>query len=113
MVSRPAVGAAAPQTTLPGVEAVVLVGGLGTRMRPLSLSTPKQMLPTAGVPLLTHLLGRIRAAGVRHVVLSTSYRAEVFATHFGDGSALVWRWTTSSRTSRWALGVGSAMSRPC
>jgi mannose-1-phosphate guanylyltransferase len=66
----------------------VLVGGLGTRMRPLTLSTPKPMLPTAGVPFLTHLLGRIRAAGVRHVVLGTSYRAEVFATHFGDGSAL-------------------------
>jgi mannose-1-phosphate guanylyltransferase len=66
----------------------VLVGGLGTRMRPLTLSAPKPMLPLAGVPLLTHLLGRIRAAGVRHVVLGTSYRAEVFATHFGDGSAL-------------------------
>ncbi|MGH3830452.1 MAG: sugar phosphate nucleotidyltransferase [Pseudonocardiaceae bacterium] len=73
---------------LPGVEAVVLVGGLGTRMRPLTLSAPKPMLPTAGVPFLAHLLGRIRAAGVRHVVLGTSYRAEVFATHFGDGSAL-------------------------
>ena len=80
--------AAAPAAPLPGVEAVVLVGGLGTRMRPLTLSAPKPMLPTAGVPLLTHLLSRIRAAGVTHVVLGTSYRAEVFATHFGDGSAL-------------------------
>lgn len=84
-MSCPGVG---PVEPLPGVEAVVLVGGLGTRMRPLTLSAPKPMLPTAGVPLLTHLLGRIRAAGVRHVVLGTSYRAEVFATHFGDGSAL-------------------------
>ncbi|HET9254906.1 MAG TPA: NDP-sugar synthase [Pseudonocardiaceae bacterium] len=67
---------------------MVLVGGLGTRMRPLTLSAPKPMLPTAGVPLLTHLLGRIRAAGVEHVVLGTSYRAEVFTAHFGDGSAL-------------------------
>jgi mannose-1-phosphate guanylyltransferase len=75
-------------TPLPGVEAVVLVGGRGTRMRPLTLSAPKPMLPTAGVPLLTHLLGRIRAAGVEHVVLGTSYRAEVFTAHFGDGSAL-------------------------
>lgn len=73
---------------LPGVEAVVLVGGLGTRMRPLTLAAPKPMLPTAGVPFLTHLLSRIRAAGVRHVVLGTSYQAEVFAEYFGDGSAL-------------------------
>jgi mannose-1-phosphate guanylyltransferase len=78
----------APVEPLAGVEAVVLVGGLGTRMRPLTLSAPKPMLPTAGVPLLCHLLGRIRAAGVTHVVLGTSYRAEVFESHFGDGSAL-------------------------
>ena len=81
-------GPSARAVTLSGVEAVVLVGGMGTRMRPLTLSAPKPMLPTAGVPFLTHLLSRIRAAGVRHVVLGTSYRAEVFAEHFGDGSAL-------------------------
>ncbi len=71
-----------------GVDAVVLVGGLGTRLRPLTLSAPKPMLPTAGVPFLTHLLSRIREAGVEHVVLGTSYRAEVFSEHFADGSAL-------------------------
>jgi mannose-1-phosphate guanylyltransferase len=70
------------------VDAVVLVGGMGTRLRPLTLSAPKPMLPTAGVPLLTHLLSRIRDAGVTHVVLGTSYRAEVFADYFGDGAAL-------------------------
>jgi mannose-1-phosphate guanylyltransferase len=45
------------------------------------------MLPTAGVPFLTHLMSRLAAAGVRQVVLSTSYRSEVFADHFGDGRA--------------------------
>ncbi|WP_375480276.1 sugar phosphate nucleotidyltransferase [uncultured Jatrophihabitans sp.] len=70
------------------VEAVILVGGLGTRLRPLTLSAPKPMLPTAGVPFLTHLIARIAAAGIEHVVLGTSYRAEVFEQHFGDGSAL-------------------------
>ncbi len=70
------------------VEAVVLVGGKGTRLRPLTLATPKPMLPTAGVPFLAHLLSRIRAAGVHRVVLGTSYLAETFAEHFGDGSAL-------------------------
>lgn len=69
-------------------DAVVLVGGMGTRLRPLTLSAPKPMLPTAGVPFLTHLLTRIRDAGVRHIVLGTSYRAEVFTEHFGDGSGL-------------------------
>jgi mannose-1-phosphate guanylyltransferase len=73
---------------LHGVEAVVLVGGKGTRLRPLTLSAPKPMLPTAGVPFLTHLLSRIRAVGITHVVLGTSYKAEVFQEYFGDGSRL-------------------------
>lgn len=71
-----------------GTDAVILVGGIGTRLRPLTLSAPKPMLPTAGVPFLTHLVTRIRDAGVPHIVLGTSYRAEVFEEHFGDGSAL-------------------------
>ncbi|MQA14057.1 MAG: NTP transferase domain-containing protein [Pseudonocardiaceae bacterium] len=75
-------------TPLDGVEAVVLVGGAGSRLQPLTMSTPKPMLPAAGVPLLTHLLSRIRAAGIRHVVLGTSYRADVFGECFGDGHAL-------------------------
>jgi len=71
-----------------GVDAIVLVGGKGTRLRPLTLSAPKPMLPTAGVPFLTHLLSRIKAAGVGHIILGTSYQAEVFSDHFGDGSSL-------------------------
>ena len=70
------------------LDAVILVGGLGTRLRPLTLSAPKPMLPTAGVPFLTHLIARVREAGIEHVVLGTSYRAEVFEEHFGDGAAL-------------------------
>lgn len=69
------------------VDAVVLVGGRGTRLRPLTLSAAKPMLPTAGVPFLEHLLSRIREAGITHVVLGTSYRAETFTEYFGDGSA--------------------------
>ena len=70
------------------VDAVILVGGQGTRLRPLTLSAPKPMLPTAGLPFLTHLLSRIAAAGVQHVILGTSYKAGVFEAEFGDGSKL-------------------------
>ena len=70
------------------MEAIVLVGGLGTRLRPLTLDTPKPMLPVAGVPFLTHQLARLAAVGVDHVVLATSYRPEVFEAHFGAGSSL-------------------------
>jgi mannose-1-phosphate guanylyltransferase len=67
---------------------VILVGGKGTRLRPLTLSAPKPMLPTAGLPFLTHLLSRIAAAGIEHVILSTSFQAKVFEAEFGDGSQL-------------------------
>ncbi|WP_374247128.1 sugar phosphate nucleotidyltransferase [Gordonia sp. ABSL49_1] len=70
------------------VQAVVLVGGKGTRLRPLTISAPKPMLPTAGLPFLTHLLSRIQAAGIRDVVLSTSFKASVFSEYYGDGSKL-------------------------
>ena len=69
-------------------EAILLVGGRGTRLRPLTMNTPKPMVPAAGVPFLTHQLARARAAGVEHIVLATSYLAEVFEPYFGDGSAL-------------------------
>ncbi|MCF8606594.1 NDP-sugar synthase [Gordonia sp. HY442] len=72
----------------PSVQALILVGGKGTRLRPLTLSAPKPMLPTAGQPFLTHLLSRIREAGITDVVLGTSFKAEVFEEHYGDGSAL-------------------------
>jgi mannose-1-phosphate guanylyltransferase len=70
------------------LEAILLVGGQGTRLRPLTISTPKPLLPTAGVPLLEHQLTRARAAGVHRIVFATSYRAEMFADAFGDGSRL-------------------------
>lgn len=70
------------------LEAIVLVGGQGTRLRPLTLTVPKPMLPAAGVPLLEHQLARARAAGVRRLVLATSYQADVFEATFGDGGRL-------------------------
>jgi mannose-1-phosphate guanylyltransferase len=69
-------------------EAILLVGGQGTRLRPLTLGTPKPMLPVAGVPVTVHQIERARAAGIERVILGTSYRAEVFAEHLGDGRHL-------------------------
>ncbi|MFI6350471.1 sugar phosphate nucleotidyltransferase [Streptomyces sp. NPDC050560] len=69
-------------------EAILLVGGKGTRLRPLTVHTPKPMVPAAGVPFLAHQLARASAAGVDHVVLATSYLADVFEPYFGDGAAL-------------------------
>lgn len=90
------------------VDAVVLVGGKGTRLRPLTLSTPKPMLPTAGLPFLTHLLSRIAAAGIEHVILGTSLRSDSFEAEFGDGAALGLRmhYVTEERP----LGTGGGIA---
>ena len=68
------------------LEAILLVGGQGTRLRPLTLSAPKPLLPTAGVPFLCHQFARAAAAGITHVVLATCYQAEMFREYFGDGA---------------------------
>src|SRR5262245_52204547 len=68
------------------LEAIVLVGGQGTRLRPLTIGMPKPLLPTAGVPFLAHQLARAAAAGMGRVVLATAFRSEMFAEAFGDGS---------------------------
>jgi mannose-1-phosphate guanylyltransferase len=90
------------------VDAVVLVGGQGTRLRPLTLSAPKPMLPTAGLPFLTHLLSRIAHAGIEHVVLCTSYKAGVFEAEFGDGSKLGLQIDYVTETE--PLGTGGAIA---
>ncbi len=68
------------------LESILLVGGKGTRLRPLTINHPKPMLPVAGVPFTEHQIALARAAGATRVALGTSYRAEVFSDYFGDGS---------------------------
>jgi mannose-1-phosphate guanylyltransferase len=69
----------------PPPEAVLIAGGFGTRLLPLTEHRPKHLLEVGGVPFLEHQLGRLAAAGVQHVVLATSYRAELFEPVLGDG----------------------------
>ncbi|CAB4569239.1 MAG: NTP transferase domain-containing protein [Actinobacteria bacterium] len=59
-------------------KAILLVGGEGTRLRPLTLTTPKPMLPVAGYPITAHQIAKLADAGITEVMLATSYRAEVF-----------------------------------
>ncbi len=68
------------------LEAILLVGGQGTRLRPLTIGMPKPLLPTAGVPFLAHQLARASLAGVTRIVMATAYRSEMFAEVFGDGA---------------------------
>jgi mannose-1-phosphate guanylyltransferase len=67
-------------------EAVIVAGGFGTRLLPLTARRPKHLLNVGGVPFLEHQIARLAEAGVDHVVLATSYRAELFEPVLGDGS---------------------------
>ena len=66
-------------------KAILLVGGKGTRLAPLTNNTPKPMLKVAGKPVTEHQIIKARDAGITELVLATSYLAEVFEPYFGDG----------------------------
>ena len=68
------------------MKAVILAGGLGTRLRPLTNKKPKPMLPLGKKPLLEHLIKWIRKNGVKDIVLCVSYLHETIEKYFEDGS---------------------------
>mgnify|MGYP003389027330 CR=1 FL=1 len=65
-------------------SAVILAAGKGTRMGSLTMDTPKPMLPLAGKPMLEHILDRLRAAGIRRVLLIVGYHGDLIQTHFAQ-----------------------------
>ena len=67
-------------------EAILLVGGRGTRLAPLTDGIAKPMLPVGGVPFIAHQIAQAQAAGISRIVLATSYLAQTFTEYFGDGS---------------------------
>ncbi len=89
------------------MEAVIVAGGLGTRLLPLTQLQPKPLLPVAGVPFVVHQLAKLAATGIRRVVLATSYRADRFEPVLGDGSA--WGIELLYVTDDAPLGTGGAI----
>ena len=67
------------------MHAVVLVGGFGTRLRPLTNTVPKSLLPIAHVPLLVRLIGQLERGGVDAVTLALGFLPEPFVDAFPDG----------------------------
>jgi NDP-sugar pyrophosphorylase family protein len=70
------------------MRAVILAGGEGTRLRPLTLSTPKPVVPVVDRPFLRHQLDLLAGVGIREVIFSVAYRPERVEAVFGDGSSL-------------------------
>ncbi|HKY92330.1 MAG TPA: nucleotidyltransferase family protein [Nevskiaceae bacterium] len=70
------------------MKAMVLAAGRGERMRPLTDTIPKPLVPLAGRPLIEHAIGRLAQAGVTELVVNLGYRGEQLRAHLGDGSRL-------------------------
>ena len=70
------------------MEAIILVGGEGRRLRPLTDTRPKPMMPLVDRPFVTHQLDQLRRFGVTNVIFSCGYRPEALEGHFGDGSQI-------------------------
>ena len=64
---------------------VLMAGGYGKRLRPLTVETPKPLLPVGGKPLIETIVESFVTQGFRHIYLSVNYKAEQFYQHFGDG----------------------------
>lgn len=67
------------------VQAVIMAGGLGLRMRPLTEDLPKPMLPVGGRPLLETIVGQLRSTGIKHISIAVNHKLEKIVEHFGDG----------------------------
>ena len=74
------------QRELP-LKAVIMAGGLGTRLRPLTEGTPKPMLPLGDRPLLQRIVEQLGEAGIRSIDITTHYQPDKIRQHFGDGSS--------------------------
>ncbi len=87
--------------------AILLVGGFGTRLMPLTKNTPKPMLTVAGLPVTEHQIAMAKAAGITEIVLATSYLSEIFTPYFGDGSK--WGISIKYAVEVEPLGTGGAI----
>ncbi|WP_416972365.1 sugar phosphate nucleotidyltransferase [Streptomyces sp. 4F14] len=86
-------------------EAIILVGGKGTRLRPLTNHTPKPLLGVAGTSFIRHQVAKLMAAGVDHLVFATSYLATLFEDEFRDFTGL----EISYAVEEVPLGTGGAI----
>ncbi len=87
--------------------AIILAGGLGTRLKPLTDNVPKPLLPIKGKPMIQHMIQNLKKYGVNKIILSIGYKSEQIKEYFGDGSSLGVKITYSIEEE--PLGTGGAI----
>src|SRR2546425_11350341 len=70
------------------MKAVVMAGGEGSRLRPLTINRPKPMVPIVNQPVMQHVLDLLKRHGITEVIVTVQYLASVIEDYFGDGSQL-------------------------
>ena len=70
------------------MKAVVMAGGAGSRLRPLTVDRPKPMVPIVNKPVMSHILDLLKRHGITDVVITLHYMAETIQDYFGDGQGL-------------------------
>src|ERR687886_1986792 len=70
------------------MKAVVMAGGEGTRLRPLTSNQPKPMVPIVGKPCMEHILELLRSHGLEDVVVTVAFLPQAIRSYFGDGESL-------------------------
>ena len=69
------------------MKAVMMAGGFGTRLRPLTCNIPKPMVPVANLPMMEHIIRLLKANGFDDLIIMLYYQPDVIISYFGDGAA--------------------------
>ncbi len=90
------------------LSAVIMAGGFGTRLRPLTDNIPKPMLNVGGKPILEHIINQLRDAGVHNITVTTHYLSDKITSYFGDGQKF--GVTINYLDEEKPMGTGGALS---
>jgi len=91
------------------MKAIILAGGLGTRLRPLTENTPKPLLSIKGKPIIEHAILNFKKHGILDVVLSIGYKADLIKEYFGNGAK--WGVNIGYCIEDQPLGTGGALKK--
>lgn len=90
------------------MTAVIMAGGLGSRLAPLTDNCPKPLLKVGDLPIMTHIINHLQSQGVRRFILPVNYLSGMIMDHYGDGSEMGIQVDYVQETKR--MGTGGALS---